>query len=94
MILAARSEIERSMISATAITDARSRNQIGQPAAWTMANNAFPCLFLDAWRRTVRQSNEQRQIPQRSNPSVSPTSKYVAHAQRVVHIAISTKSCG
>jgi len=29
---------DRSMISATATTDAKSRNQIGQPAAWMMAN--------------------------------------------------------
>jgi len=33
-----RSTTDRSMISATATTDVRSRNQIGQPAAWMMAN--------------------------------------------------------
>jgi hypothetical protein len=30
--------IERSMMSATAMTDARIRGQIGQPTAWMIAN--------------------------------------------------------
>src|SRR5436190_16933484 len=42
MIFPSRSETERSMIRARAMTEARSRNQMGQPAAWMMANNAFP----------------------------------------------------
>jgi hypothetical protein len=46
MILLARSEIERSMIRATAMTEARSRNQMGQPAAWMIANNAFPYRYF------------------------------------------------
>jgi hypothetical protein len=34
------------MIRATAMTEAKSKNQIGQPAAWTIANNAFFSLSL------------------------------------------------
>jgi hypothetical protein len=51
MILLERSEIERSMIRATAMTEARRRNQMGQPAAWTIANTAFLIVILAAWRR-------------------------------------------
>jgi hypothetical protein len=39
------------MISATAMTEARRRNQMGQPAAWTIANTAFLIVILAAWRR-------------------------------------------
>ena len=35
------SEIERSMINATAMMDVNSSGQIGQPAAWMMANKAL-----------------------------------------------------
>jgi hypothetical protein len=38
-----RKVIERSMIRATAMTDASSSGQIGHPAAWMIANNRFPC---------------------------------------------------
>ena len=38
MIRCRRRTMNRSMISATAMTDAASRNQIGQPAAWMMLN--------------------------------------------------------
>jgi hypothetical protein len=38
------------MIRATAMTEARSRNQIGQPAAWMIANNAFPYRYFGGWR--------------------------------------------
>jgi hypothetical protein len=34
------------MISATAMIEASSSGQMGQPAAWIMANNAFPRAFL------------------------------------------------
>src|SRR6185436_1203741 len=50
MIFVSRSDTERSMIKARAMTEARSRNQMGQPAAWMMANNAFPYRFLDVLR--------------------------------------------
>src|SRR5687768_10964965 len=68
MILAARSEIERSMISATAMTEASRRNQMGQPAAWTIANNAFPYRYFGASPATVRHSVAPRQVsaPQQS----------------------------
>jgi hypothetical protein len=45
--------IERSMMSATAITDASSNGQIGQPAAWMIANKwclRDPKLFYWALR--------------------------------------------
>jgi hypothetical protein len=38
------------MIRASAMMEARSRNQMGQPAAWMMANNAFPYRFLNVLR--------------------------------------------
>ena len=43
-ILLVRSEMERSMMSATAMIEAASSGQIGQPAAWMIANNSFPRL--------------------------------------------------
>src|SRR4249920_1791857 len=42
------------MIRATAMTEASRRNQIGQPAAWMMANNAFPVPFLAPRGRSDR----------------------------------------
>src|SRR6185503_16420986 len=62
MILAARSEIERSMISATAMTEARRRNQMGQPAAWTIANTAFPYRYFGVSPPTVSHSVAPRQV--------------------------------
>jgi hypothetical protein len=90
MIRLARSETERSMIRATATTEAKSRNQMGQPAAWTIANNPFPYRYFVASAPTVRHSIATRQVPQRSNPA----RRSVARAQRVVDSAISTKTCG
>ena len=37
---------KRSMIRASAMTEASSRGQIGQPAAWMMANNSFCLVFF------------------------------------------------
>ena len=42
MILFFRSVMKRSMISATAMIEAISNGQIGQPAAWMISNNGFP----------------------------------------------------
>src|SRR5688500_16384877 len=90
MIFFVRSETERSMIRATAMTEARSRNQMGQPAAWMIANNAFPYRFFSCFARTVRQRVAPRQV--------SAMQQWLAAACRaratVVDIAISTKSCG
>ena len=65
MILRSRSVTKRSMIRASATTEASSRGQIGQPAAWMMANNAF-CLGL-SWGKsagTLSQTPPRRQFPQ------------------------------
>src|SRR3954468_45120 len=42
------------MIRATAMIEASRRNQIGQPAAWIMANNCFPVPFLALRGRSYR----------------------------------------
>src|SRR5262245_8093827 len=90
MILPARSDTERSMIRATAMTEAKRRNQMGQPAAWTIANNPFPCRYFDASAPTVRQSVAARQVPRRSKNAGGPGPR----RQPVVVSAISTKTCG
>ena len=75
MMRLARSETERSVIRATAMTEARSRNQIGQPAAWTIANNAFPyryfgCLGADCKsKRCAGASSALQQEAMRSRNS-------------------------
>ncbi|MEX2239237.1 MAG: hypothetical protein WD775_00940 [Burkholderiales bacterium] len=48
MILLLRSVTARSMMSATAMTEASNKGQMGQPAAWMMANKvgAPRCLVL------------------------------------------------
>src|SRR2546428_5666127 len=61
MIFDARSEIERSMINATAMMDAARRNQIGQPAACRIANNRFPYSF-SVCAATVRQTAAPDQV--------------------------------
>jgi hypothetical protein len=53
-------------MSATAITEAMRRNQMGQPAAWTIANNAFPYRYFGVAPLNVRQTLSRRQVPQRS----------------------------
>src|SRR3954469_6391115 len=62
MILPVRSEIARSMIRATAMMDAARRNQIGQPAAWSIANNAFPCSFFGSGAADCKQNALPEQV--------------------------------
>src|SRR5437588_8643252 len=61
MIFEARSEIERSMINATAMMDVARRNQIGQPAACRIANNRFPYSF-SVCAATLRQTAAPDQV--------------------------------
>jgi hypothetical protein len=63
---------------------------MGQPAAWTIANNPFPCRYFDASPPTVRQSVAARQVPQRSKNA----GKSSLRRGPVVVSAISTKTCG
>jgi hypothetical protein len=50
------------MIRATAMTEAKRRNQIGHPAAWMIANNAFPYRYFGCVARTVSQTVARRQV--------------------------------
>src|SRR5207237_3483907 len=90
MIFLARSEIERSMMSATPMIEAARRNQIGQPAACRIANNRFPYRFFDRARGMYGKAKRRSNLVRRSKrgPSVVPA----LHA--VVDSAISTKTCG
>ena len=58
MILFFRSVMKRSMISATAMIDATSRGQIGQPAPWMISNNFFPS-HDDGGHFSLRKSFQQ-----------------------------------
>src|SRR5438045_9748711 len=52
MILRSRSVTERSMIRARAMMEARSRNQMGQPAAWMIVNKLSPNRLLRRYSGT------------------------------------------
>src|SRR3954470_8387878 len=89
MMFLVRSEIDRSMMSATAMMEAARRNQIGQPADCSIANNLFPYSYCER-ARNVRQRRAREQLTRCSNRD-----DYVVLAlHAVVHIAISTKTCG
>src|SRR5438067_210711 len=90
MIFFVRSDIARSMISATAMMDAARRNQIGQPAACSIANNRVPYSFSDFARGLYGKRAPPGKLTRRSKsaPAVA------AQLQGVVDLAISTKTCG
>jgi hypothetical protein len=44
-IFFSRRDTDRSMISASAMIEASSSGQMGQPAAWMIANNSVPLAF-------------------------------------------------
>src|SRR5438105_486355 len=90
MILFVRSEIERSMMSATAMMDAARRNQIGQPAACSIANNRLPYRFSDCARGLYG----KEALPGKLTRCSKNAPRVVAGLQVVVDFAISTKSCG
>src|SRR5437588_1269406 len=90
MIFFARSEIARSMMSATAMMEAARRNQIGQPAACSIANNRLPYIFSDCARGLYGKEAPPRKLTRRSKHAP----QVVRGLQDVVDFAISTKSCG
>jgi hypothetical protein len=59
-----RSVNERSMINATAMTEASNKNHIGQPAAWMIANKLIVSgrLSFDSGCAHFSQSGEDRQV--------------------------------
>jgi hypothetical protein len=59
---------------------------MGQPAAWTIANNAFPYRYFGLTPATVRQTIATGQV--------SRCSKAVPAAGSPLDTAISTKNCG
>jgi hypothetical protein len=61
-------EIDRSMMSATAMIEAARRNQMGQPAACSIANNLFPYIFCDRARGLYGKEERMSNLVHRSNP--------------------------
>src|SRR5438105_6214037 len=90
MTFFARSEIARSMMSATAMMEAAMRNQIGQPAACSIANNRLPYIFSDCARGLYGKEALPRKLARCSKNAL----QVVSGLQDVVDFAISTKSCG
>src|SRR2546429_5409827 len=90
MILFVRSDIARSMMSATAMMDAARRNQIGQPAACSIANNRLPYSFSDRRRGLYGKRAPTGKLTRRSKsaPAVA------AQPQAVVDLTRSTQTCG
>src|ERR1051325_5694694 len=89
MIFFARSEIARSMMSATAMIEAARRNQIGQPAACSIANNRVP-YFSDSARGLYGKGALARKLTRRSKNA----SRLNHRLEGVVESAISTRNCG
>src|ERR1043166_1541022 len=90
MIFFARSETARSMMSATAMMEAARRNQIGQPAACSIANNRVPYSFSDCARGLYGKEALAGKLTRCSKHA----RRVAAERQVVVLFAISTKSCG
>src|SRR5207248_3115994 len=78
------------MVRATAMMDAARRNQIGQPAACSIANNRRPYSFSDCARGLYGKGT----LPGKLTRCSKNAPRVVAELQAVVDFAISTKSCG
>jgi hypothetical protein len=78
------------MINATAMMEAARRNQMGQPAACSIANNRVPYRFSDCARGLYGKEALTRKLARCNKNALWVVTKL----QAVVDFAISTKTCG